>query len=574
MAVNKRWFRTDIKGASLTVNGGQTFQISHLEASFGLNEIPRAQVFVAVGQSVNTTESTEPLSPNTLRLYAALGRTPPGNASIHNSIEFTNTRSPATIQLTLSGDWDMSGRSWPEQGVTIFDGLVTGISYRKAGEQVFAVVSLIHWSAKLGYSSTLSKFSHPSNPVNLAFNGTIPEKDAGSADTREGSGPSQTLTQYINGSILTPSQLSTDMWAGFADVLKGLANEDLMQFEGRANRAGTRTANSTALDALAKFEGAGTLARRYSVPLVIDEPEGIGIALAGSIMSCVTESQIQAYFGTTFWDVLVGAWANDFMFSVVPMSDRALIVPITPGQRLPWRTVQVNDYGGLDQNSLVPTPLRAVLLSGGEMSATNAEDANTQDEGIGGVFQPTATDSDGVILMRRAPSWMCKILSQAMSNDDSTGVDQGDPPNCATDPQPADTGNSQIAAIAQARPQQKRLLDRFAQELFLRNSLEGRTGLITGKLRFDIAPGSTLMLKGSPEPVLGTEDVLSQDLYALVVRTAFVIDCEAKQAQTTFQLSHIRTATENQDDRYSTDRHSLYSQAYLGAPLVPEYEFA
>jgi hypothetical protein len=94
-----------------------------------------------------------------------------------------------------------------------------------------------------------------------------------------------------------------------------------------------------------------------------------------------------------------------------------------------------------------------------------------------------------------------------------------------------------------------------------------------GKLRFDICPGTTLLVKSKGELKSEGVDELASDLYGLVSRVTVTINSEQASAATTLELTNIRTDVENQQDRFSLASHPFFDDNFFEtAPLVPSLE--
>ena len=100
--------------------------------------------------------------------------------------------------------------------------------------------------------------------------------------------------------------------------------------------------------------------------------------------------------------------------------------------------------------------------------------------------------------------------------------------------------------------------------------LRGNTAELSGKLRFDIAPGSCVRIEGKGERFV-EEDETAVPLYASVYRTTIVINSENQRAGTTFALAHVRTEAENGDPRCAIDKPPLYKEPWRGAALDDQF---
>jgi hypothetical protein len=94
--------------------------------------------------------------------------------------------------------------------------------------------------------------------------------------------------------------------------------------------------------------------------------------------------------------------------------------------------------------------------------------------------------------------------------------------------------------------------------------LSQRYGEMSGKLRFDIAPGSIIKIK---EPDLRTASEVTT--YAAVTHVSFVINAEQHTAGTSFTLLNLRSELENNDELYTSEKPPLYPDGkWVGGPLV------
>lgn len=111
-------------------------------------------------------------------------------------------------------------------------------------------------------------------------------------------------------------------------------------------------------------------------------------------------------------------------------------------------------------------------------------------------------------------------------------------------------------------------MSNYARMFYATNALKGRDGSLTGKLRFDVTPGTTVRIKGSSTTSGAGSDSVYGDLFAFVAAVNISIDAEAPAANTTFELTNIRTEAENAKDRFSMTTHPFFDSYFNGAPLV------
>lgn len=113
--------------------------------------------------------------------------------------------------------------------------------------------------------------------------------------------------------------------------------------------------------------------------------------------------------------------------------------------------------------------------------------------------------------------------------------------------------------------------------------LRGRNQTVSGRLRFDIAPGTLVRVSSAkestvlPEEFYTQEDNLGSDIYGEVVRVSVVINADAPAAGTSFLLTNIRSIHEylgtNPKNVYNVDSPGIYTKDSIhgngthGAPL-------
>jgi hypothetical protein len=78
------------------------------------------------------------------------------------------------------------------------------------------------------------------------------------------------------------------------------------------------------------------------------------------------------------------------------------------------------------------------------------------------------------------------------------------------------------------------------------------------------------MIKNQGELISGGVDKLSQSLCGFVNSVTVMINAEQSSAVTTLGVTNLRSVRENDNDRFSLERHPFFGGAYFTyAPLVP-----
>jgi len=554
MTKAKNWLRTDIVGLRLEIEG-RNLEVTQLTCTYALNEIPRATCVLGVGRNAR----------NVLR-----------SAGIHEAAPALDQLVKAKIFWKPSGDFDHVFK-WSEEEMMLFDGYVIGFGYEKINGQMQAMVSLGGWLMDLAASSSLSQASHPSNPSNYAYSAVHSPGGSGSANK-----PSNLFQQ----DSFSPA-FEDDVWTGIKDNLCRLANRNLINRNlgdeiAGVNQTTPETPNTQALEALKRIEGGSEdcafVGERFGPPLVFDAGE-FSLSIARGVADAFSETMLNSYAYHTFWDKIIGELGPSFMFSLVPMVDRAMVVPFQPGSRALWKKeIKAEEYDHIGFDVSMGRPIKTMIVQNDFTSQTMINVGIAADEfgrfGIGGFFRPgDKTSETGVIKFIKAPSWIGNIASTAIYAANTTGVKSKNSTPSATTPS-AKTDKDTDKSPKVLNDAAVEMCNKWARAMYALEALQGRVGSVSGKLRFDIAPGSNIRIAAKPEIFLGAEDSLATDLIGQVSRVTFSIDAEGSKAGTAFRLFNVRTAAENTSDKTSVDGHPLYTHSFTGAPLIPEYEFS
>jgi hypothetical protein len=566
------------------VIGGTSFQVVQWTASFAINQVPESMCMLAIGRNARNVKQL---------------------ATAHTAASSLSSMVTAQVFFTPGpgSEFSPDGSKWPQGEQMIFDGYFVGLSYPKIEGKVTIVAHLIHWSVDLGFTSTLSAISHPENPESMTFPAIVqplPSNQSGSGD------PGVWVSQFLAGPSIHDDLTATqDVWAALKNFMCAMSNSTGFQPTWGAGGSALAAAgvdvikvNNRAARALSRIEGPGSncgqqgdsggpavpnVNYKYGKPLklqsVTEDQAWYGIANATSY------SWASEMVHLTAWDALIGMYCPMFGFDFCPQIDRAIMSASCPGYNVDvWRTLTPDEYDYVDQNGTLPKPLRAVVAHGsvhGETGFNQTEAATSNPSSVAGAFGSKAqSDGDGAIIYVRVPEWIGEICNSASNARYTTGVGNNSPTLTSTNL--IGTALSAVNAIvanldktvSQMLDQANTLCAQYAQFAFIQNSLRGRVGTISGKLRFDIGPGCYLKILGSPEKFIGAEDGLAATLYGQVNRVTCEIDAEGRRASTSFVISHLRNDKENKDPRTSIDHHPLYgNNVALGAPLLPAYEF-
>lgn len=524
------------------VINGEEIELSRVELRYYLNTIPEATLQCAIGRDVRSLEV----------------------APIHEIIGDLKVQTPVTVycQADEAANSGVTGGDWPSDPFIIFDGVIVGTGSRKAREGTAnLVLSCRSNLVGLEYSWAPNKMMHPLNAGNFHM----------AAGLNLGDDNPSFIISTLASQFFTSTTVENDYWSlGLQPWLTAIANQRQI-FDNDAIDQG----NNDAIAALNLFEpfvddGSEQL---FGVPLSMNNFDIIGTRPGiDSLVTDAANETARSFTGTTFWEKIVQDFGSRYLFTLVPMATRALIVPMIPGLTQAWLTIDPDEYDSISLSGFLPRPLRGVVLYTGVNSMTGAfglQRGHALDiQHIGGLFENTNMQ-EGMLYFRDAPQWLSNAVSQ-MCWAPGAAAPNAVKGNVAAGP----AGEAPDFPPAMAlRDQAKTLWDEYAKALYLFEVFKHRNGTVVGKLRFDIAPGSTIDLITIEEKFVDQTVAFPSDLVlnGIVTGVTVMIDSEACRAYTAIEMRYMRDVIERIDPNLTTDAHPLWSVPFAGAPLCKEF---
>lgn len=512
-------------------------------ANWALNSIPSASILVAVGRNVKNNKL----------------------AKIHEAAKSLTAQLKAEIFLTtIIKDVEQTVPGVPDgQEIKIFEGKIVGVGWRRTENGAHFTIHMLHWLAALNYASSVSGSLHPGSPADLSYPAVFPA--IGLSGVTPNSSPLPAWVPGIPKGDVNEGSFS-DMWGSILHKwMQTIAKDDPYD---RAVNNGAGQGDPDTLEALSRLAPNGD-----GKPLNLDRKGMSGAVLADGMRQALVNEIGGSWINTTLWGKLIGEWSPAYWFSVVPRVTDALIVPFTGGlQGKPWAVIGDEDYAHADLNAQLHQVLRAVGIAF-PISTSSAFDLNigiplVSRSGLLGVYTPEGLDK-GLVLLKDAPKWLSDPTVVHMLSYYAEGINKA-PIGNALDESDVGAERTPNRNIAEDISHLKGIASAYAHQWYVLESLKGRTGEISGKLRFDIAPGSNvLVIAGGARNVPQAQEV-TEDIFATVTQVSYVINAEGQRAGTAFSLAHIRTKKENESPNTSVAKPPLYQDAWPGAKLVPE----
>jgi len=546
---------TDDKAGELEIDVNGTtyvYNFAQYTSSFGLNEIPTAEVTVAVGMALNGDAA--------------------GNlATIHASASKLRRLYKARVYETASGGWDATGKTWPNGRLKVFDGYFEGYGHHTSEDgKVSVIVFLRHWLLQLTFSSAISSISHAGNPWQFSAKALAVATGGTTSQDQYG------LVGHIPLSNFMASDITVDLWGAIKKLFSKIANTSTVSVNITAQclqfSLDNPLKNDVALEALRRIEGPGEttdLAYDYGCPIQID-PALTAAQIA--IRDTIASASIRSLANFTIWDKLVGEILPMFGLAIVPMVNRAIVVALNPlyNQKV-WRSIPTSDYESGDSTKRFTYPLRGVAVYSMLESPTGVgkEATIANPQLVGGCFiAGSILPGEGVYQFIPAPMWLsnyANVLSGKSNLDNFRNNEVG----------PSDTGKNQANSspapgIGDIRDAYKQ----YAQFAYISNNLADSGGSYALKHRFDIAPGSIVQVMGRK---LNGTDTLATNEYGMVARVSHYLSAEGPAAGTSIMLTNMRSESDYADARFGISKHPLFTSASVfgaglhGAPLLSEF---
>lgn len=566
---HERWARIDLSGYPGSNRGAyieleirsktgvaHTLPASHLVMQYAVNQIPQAAVFVPLGRSERQQKLSEAYSAvadlfsmtvAVLRLHGNLG------------------------DFSPEGDAAGGRTQFPPGPAVLFTGYVRGIVYRRVHGQIGLVVNLSSRLLALTLTAAGSSELIPGSPDDFV----IPTLSSVNGAAFAGSTGTHRL-RLLDG-------IPKDFPKSIVECLKDTAEKSFIQaHEGdcrgiwRAGRSAklsnTAILNVLNADAASGWRGIFNLnGDTTQYPLLLDTAApAIALAISARLASSLA--------ATHFWGAVTYAAIADFGMAFLPTASDAYLAPILRNASEHAFTIYPDEYADLVMTAGSMTPLYgvAVVQAGPQLSTQKGTESDSRWCVSGTYIAKTNNEldyPDGPWMFVQAPDWFSQWsrsftgitpeehMSDLVNKPSKSVVDTPKVVRNAKDRNPRGA-----AAALQA----------YAKMRYTENVLRGREGTIVGKLRFDIAPGTLLKVSGQTRDKArggrsAAEDKLATDMFGFVSQVTIAINAQQSSATTSFRLTEVRTAEENQRASVTMADHPFFGNNYFRhRPLVPE----
>jgi hypothetical protein len=516
---------------------------------------------------------------------------PPGrNPSRFADSTITDLKDELTTEWEIVAEVTMTGWVGPrvlvrDKTFTVWRGIVVGVGYTASAGTFQYTVNSAHWLHYLDAASCTSGGIVKNSPYNLRSKFSVVTDGTKSAKagvqallTVKPGTPrdlwsdlilpmlSATLTPTEDTARGQPGQRTNEFWSNTlvgGSTIKFAPGVDAAKAL-RELEAGNRTA--------LKIIG-GSLQAKYNVgwlsglPVLNDptkvNPVGLPVAglgwienfnMQGGVRYTIASMISNAAEAQSPWDKLLGI-GQQFFFRVLPCVESAVITPYLPvtSSRSTWRVLDKDSYVLLNGSGFMPRAWAGVGVYGQSSYTTNSPVVGNANEANAGRL------AGGYMVANRGKMAFYPLPAYMMSVAAGLGVK-------------ADATQPNTNAMKEASERRRTSGNNYAQMLWTEQAFAGRSIRLQSPLRFDIAPGSTVVLKGLD---INASNQVAQDhskqLYGLVSGVRVVLDAIGPSAVCEMTITHLRTPKEND---MGPEQHPLYSSTsssvnYLsGNPLA------
>lgn len=523
------------------------YDVVSINATFELNGIPSASVEVAAGTSLKDGSSAK------------------AETNFFDNIKL-RTRARVLMDV-IAGDVDNSALSAiialpPGKDYVIFDGYYIGTGWVRTREQARFRVHLIHWIDDLNCSSMINGNYVPGMPADLA-QAAVNISWSLIADNNI-AGISQTAA-------ITDANIAGDLWSdNIKKVFLRVANLPHFKQQRLGPPLGNETKNDAALAALARMPGDDS-SNKADLRLKI-QGDLQQATLTTSFRKTLTEMIKNNMGQTSFWGKLIGEFCPEFLIAVAPAAERADVIPFFGGLNRPWVVINANDYTTATFNCAATNLIESVNLFHsmrnevgitltGEKPETAANITPNFYAPFGEYPAAGQTEKRGFIMVKKPPRWLAngspeggivKRTSDALQDTHTGNRNPGRSP----------PGGEPSSPEAQASLTD--VANNFCEHWYKTAVLAQRQGELSGKLRFDIAPGSIVKIL-----LPATSSDAAKVYFAAVMSVSYVIDAEKAMSGTSFTLTAMRTEKENNDPTLTSSASPLYQgRGWSGGTLI------
>lgn len=527
------YYYVDVK-AEATINGAQV-PVCSLEINYRVNEIPTARVMFPVGREVAGSRTGRVA--DTLGIISKLEPFTP--------IEIRIKATPQPGDRAAPSGKD---RGFPSGSMfRVFKGFMSAPSTEKSaagsasiGVDCFGLPAALAGTTQFAVGTGIS--AAPANGSSYSV-------------VRLGGGATSGMLNDAIRQFCTNA--SSDLWSGGLQPIMQIAAQG-------ASTWFNRPQNDFALQALKRINVGGVLPvsklslDHFNLKGPLDR--SLAVQLCNGFWSVWRDGSDEG----DLWDVLM-AFQQYFRFHFVPAVEEDSVAPISLNLRAdPWRTLDPSEYWVTGQRSVFDQKFYSYLTEVGvyakSFSSSPAQDKAATSRVVGQALlkgKPGAWA--GRMKVVEAPPWILPLGSAAKNslNSGSFVPDKGNPEGG----QPP----SESQGSLESRYFRSGIGDGFAGAILHDTLFAHRKMNLEGRLRFDIAPGSTINVNTLGEVFAGGKDTL----FAVVEGVRIRVGNQGGNSYATTGLDLTNVRTQQEQSTLAVAQHPIFNVSWRGGKLLP-----
>jgi len=551
MATSKNYYH--VKWSAYAEINDERVDISQFEITYQLDQIPQAIFFPVVGRD-------------------------PRSGKVAKALETLLDAQPfSSVRIYMKGETEEDSPEAPAEpgfpygeNVKIFEGYYQGVSYRSgrtpAGGAVTVAGIASGWLLGLLGTSTQTNLNTVKGPGGFA--------EVANVGNEENVNPNA-LFNLSNAFTVTADKAVTDLWREFIKPLF-VALTDTETVWGDDDNQSAQEALER-MDDDAAFEDDLTLSFGN---VKGDVPEKI---LGNWLGANVAKRAYDEWRKGSIWSALQ-TMASDFTFRIVPLIDTATCAPVfgaLGGDA--YMIIKPDEYHAVSMDFQTPELVTKLVV----ISRVAAQLGGFTKQGVTGTIVGQASAEDawagpgvyvkGKIIKIDAPMWLAtepligEITRNSLGKDQMAIPDAVNPdafkiiPDTAEDY--SEIYDNYLTSVTG---------DAYAKVMLLNFMLFTRQGSISGRLRLDISPGSTIAVEVIGGGKFSGGDSEPKYVYGLVDKVVLMMNAGGEGgtgiAGTTFSMTNVRTGQEHTGygGLLTEETHPIYDTVFRGTKLWTE----
>ena len=516
-------FSNNLVSAWAVIDSTKEVQVLYARFDYVLNAIPTGIISLALG-------------------FALKDQT---DAAANSMWDTLRVRIPVQVYVTLTAD------KAQDQTYCIFDGYVAGVSAERGTARAGLTLSLLGWLDDLRTTSAMSQLFSPSTPGSFISPASFKMSDG-------------SLIANIDQAGLNYFQkIQTDLWDACKSAFIDITNKAII------TGAGVQIAGGGGKQKAVYNGNKGAqyaLKNLFTGKLTTTDANDVGIAQAMGLQ--MGHIIFGSEGGPTIWSKLI-TLASVFDFAIAPQVSKAAIIvyhPFVQAKQIN-KSLLASEVSDLTTDEQVQYSIRGFALVGnssGKMtSGFDKKQRSSKPDtwaNLEGVYE---SPLPGIWEIRPAPAWISAGNHGSDWTSATTGLNGEGVAGLGVQPvaKAGPGGNASVMAEKTALIA-KGIGDRVAKACWLRAVYAARRVRVSGKLRFDVCPGSSVAVDFPGNSVSGVQ---SHKFYGSVDRVNIELDAGSATVRTVFDLSCVRGPS---DDQYAVKEHPLYSGKFLDDALT------